>query len=695
LNLPEVRVLLPAAQQNAEPTETQSPVLQALRTFAPGRISRRYGVEHRYVRHWVPIPMDMRTVELDIATFAEGSDLGTFSFGCGPGTETFRCIRPWSIRTERPPPELLDSTNAMLEWRSRFDPVDDGDDVDIPSPSPWDDLAQALTVFVHARRSGVDLSRLAVASHATLAFERGRQASVDTTFTAEGQAAALGYTLDVDAIRLRARIPAFFAPGSGYRSDAQSMQSFRTAYFQHLVETDGTLLALANVFRLQWLAQLYMSLIVERALQDQVGLQDAHAAVSAQPVGAELQRALDVIFQALPAPADADVPADAGDHDPPRQRLHQALADLTDDPVVTRRIAELAPILWSDPDDSWQKWAAQRFAATLGAAVLEGADRVCRDVGAQNLVVDIQVDHPRATCEIWLSEPSIGGGGIVEEFTRRYADDPRRFFRLVESALAPSDFEIVDAEIARTLDLAVDDADVRNRLASVRSASSHAATTSSVRELLAALADHGVAVSHPVIAALNARVLRPGSSAQTDALLHRLVGRWRSEESRLGVEVDARVFAFVASASDDVDRAVPPPGGVTGDQRQRRFGTLYGLLWPRGSAVRSSSLRTYNPYHPHPPTDRALVLTAFRSTTPLVPLSDPDWRELLAAALVEGGAAILAAPAADARRLRSAIIEIQGIPVDVGFLMLHPRVIGFARDGAGLRARFELGEAFQ
>jgi len=150
LNLPEVRIQLPAAQQNAEPTETQSPVLQALRTFAPGRISRRYGIEHRYVRHWVPIPMDMRTVELDVATFAEGNDLGTFSFGRGQATETFRCIRPWSIRTERPPPELLDSTNAMLEWRSRFDPADDGDDVDIPSPSPWDELAQALTVFVHA-----------------------------------------------------------------------------------------------------------------------------------------------------------------------------------------------------------------------------------------------------------------------------------------------------------------------------------------------------------------------------------------------------------------------------------------------------------------------------------------------------------------------------------------------------------------
>ena len=40
-------------------------------------------------------------------------------------------------------------------------------------------------------------------------------------------------------------------------------------------------------------------------------------------------------------------------------------------------------------------------------------------------------------------------------------------------------------------------------------------------------------------------------------------------------------------------------------------------------------------------------------------------------------------------------MEVQGIPVDAGFLMLHPRVIGVARDGGGLRVRLELREAFQ
>jgi hypothetical protein len=438
-----------------------------------------------------------------------------------------------------------------------------------------------------------------------------------------------------------------------------------------------------------------MSVVVERALGDPVGLEEAHARLDRQSLATELEHSLDVIFRALPTSADADMPADADDPDPPRQRLHRALAALINDPPVTQRLTALAPVLWNEPDDSWQQWAAQRFAATLGAAMLEGANRLCRDIGAQSLVLDINVAHPEATCEIWLSEPSIGGGGIVEEFARRYGEDPRRFFRLVESALAPSDFEVVDTELMRALDLAVHDPEVRQLLADVRSTTSQTATTSAVWALSAALADHGISVSHPVTAALNARVLRPGSSAETDALLYSLLCRRRSEEARLGIEIDARVFAFVASASDELDRAVPPPAVGIDNQRQRRFATIYGLLWPRGSVVRASSLQAYNPYHPHPPTDRMLVLTALRPTAPVVALSDSDWRELLATSLVDGGTAFLSAPPAEVRNLRGAVMEVQAMPVDAGFLMLYPHVIGVARDGENVLVRLELREAYQ
>jgi hypothetical protein len=695
LNLPETVVHLPPAQRGAEETEHHLPVLQALRAFAPGRVSLRYGIEHRNVRHWVPIPLDNAEAELDLGAFVgQSAPLGEFAFHHGGVVERVQGIRPFSLRVEAPPRNLANSTNAMLEWRSQFQPTDAGDELHVPSPSAWDDIAPSFQLFMHARQSSVTVSRLAVASDVSLAFDDGRRSDTVVTFTSDGQKAALGFQLAVDAIRVRSRVPRFFDGASAYARDAASVRSFRAAYFVHLIERDRELNSRANVFQLQWLGQIYLSVVLERALRESIGIRTALDAADPEALSSELEQALDVIFQALPTDLDpGDPPGDAPE--PHRQRLHQTLAAMLHDPDVVARVSTLARVLWDHPDEAWQRWAADRYANTLAAAIREGADRLCREVGAQNLVLDVDVDHDDGLCTIWISEPSLGGGGIVEEFARRYNDDPRLYFQLVESALAPNDFEIVDGELSRILDLAVGDPEIAERFSTIRAQDGHAATTAAMRRLRAELAMRGLAVTHPVTAALSARVLRPGSSAQTDRALCDLVAQWRAEEARLGVEIDARVFAFAASASDAIDHVVPAVTAGASDPRQRRFATLYGLLWPRGSAVRASGLRSYNPYHLPPPTDRLLVSSALQHTTPIVQLSVPDWLERFGVGLVEHGAVLLAVSADSARLLRSATVEVLGRPLDAGYLMLYPRVVGFERDGTDIRVRFELREAFQ
>ena len=695
LNLPETVIHLPPALRGGEDTEQHLGVLQALRAFAPGRVSLRYGLEHRAVRHWVPVPLDAAESEIDLGEFVgQSTSLGQFTFRHDGVVERVEGIRPYSIRVVPPRRDLANSTNAMLQWRSQFEPSDEGDDLHVPSPSTWDDIGPSFRLFMHARQSDLTVSRLAVASRASLAFDDGSRSDTVVTFTSDGHKAALGFQLTVDAVRLRARVPRFFDGDSAYGDEDASVRSFRVAYFVHSIEQDPELIMRANVFQLQWLGQLYMSVLLERALREHIDIRAALDAAHPDELADQLEEALNVIFQALPTDLDLDDPP--GDAPTPhRQRLHQTLAAMLQDKDVVARISTLARVLWDEPDEGWQRWAADRYATTLAAAIREGADRLCREVGAQNLVLDVEVDHDELLCTIWISEPSLGGGGIVEEFARRYTDDPRLFFQLVESALAPNDFEIVDGELSRILGLAVEDAQIAERFATVRAQDGNAATTSAMRRLRADLTMRGIAVTHPVAAALSARVLRPGSSAPTDRLLFDLVSQWRAEEARLGVEIDARVFAFAASASNAIDHAVPAVTAGSSDPRQRRFATLYGLLWPRGSAVRASGLRSYNPYHPPAPTDRLLVSSALRRTTPFVNLSEPDWLERLGAGLVEHGAVLLTVVSDSPRRLRAAIVEVLGRPLDAGYLMLYPRVVGFQRDGTDIRVRFELREAFQ
>ena len=53
LDLPEVIVEVPPQTQYRNPTEEAMPVAQALREFAPGRVSRRFGINNAYNRHWL------------------------------------------------------------------------------------------------------------------------------------------------------------------------------------------------------------------------------------------------------------------------------------------------------------------------------------------------------------------------------------------------------------------------------------------------------------------------------------------------------------------------------------------------------------------------------------------------------------------------------------------------------------------
>src|SRR5262249_43228673 len=108
------------------------------------------------------------------------------------------------------------------------------------------------------------------------------------------------------------------------------------------------------------------------------------------------------------------------------------------------------------------------------------------------------------------------------------------------------------------------------------------------------LRERGVAWSHSVGATLATRVLRPGSSAATDALVIDVHDRWTRLETLLGFEVDARVAAFTLRNEVDVERAagLAPPANA----EAWRFSQIYGLLWPRGYEARSATLSAYSPF---------------------------------------------------------------------------------------------------
>jgi hypothetical protein len=571
----------------------------------------------------------------------------------------------------------------------------------LPMGTPWAAFLEELRFFTHNSRSGVEVRRFARTSTATINFQSGTPSETTIEFVegvgADATPVALGFGFRADGLVLRFRWPEDLDVGTA-SSNQEKVRGARTEYFRHLVLTSPALDGLANRFQRTWLAQVYLSSLVMVAIQEGLTLQEASLRLQASLPGA-MASVLDAIFQTLPS-TDQDA---NGQPSAVVQRVHGLLLAMIADPIIVQVLRTAGETLWREPDEGWHRYACERFRTTLAAALLHACESLCPEFGTKDLVVDVHpgprppgMSSPHDVQEVWLSEDGPGGGGIVEEIARRAAEDPRRFLRLMEAALMPTDFVTVDAELRRILQWADSDPSIRAALEAFRSAEGNDAAWQAFEALRDELNRRGVIASHAVMAATSARVLRPGSSAETDSVLRDLVDRWSNQEARLGVEVDARVFAYACADDDSLDLALEEVAArAPGDLRQWRFGTVFSLLWPRGTAVRSQGLSFRSPYADSPLPDPDLVADQLRAQVPRVSLGSQTRADEISEHLRLSGHVELVGSTSERVQLRREAVTLVATPVDVGGLLLYPRVVGLKTRPTETAVVLELREVLE
>lgn len=694
LNLPEVEIFTDPPRPGTPPESFFLPIMQAIRILAPGRVTRRFGYKVASESHWVP-PPDFQTRDqvLTVEDFCDVRDeAGTFQVVENGQVHDVRCVRPWRIHPVRVPVQVMPSSNAFLEWRSQIAPSREDDRLcfEPPRGTGWETVLGTLSFYTHSQRNHATVRRFAVASQANVLFRDGSQFDATVRFVnkSDGAPAAVGYTQESDAIAFRFRIPTDLGLSPDH-PNRRKLRAFRTAYFRNAVSDDEELSHVANIFQRDWLAQIYLSAIASHALNRTVSLEIAEQELHAGDLAGALDAVLLTIFQTVELPNGQQAP----------QRVRDDLQNLCHDQAVSRALRRLARALWAPPDEGWSRWAAERYKATLGGVLLEACIQSCPQLEAGDLYLDLDPGPrpadapplPEGNAEVWVTESTIGGGGIVEEILRSFVADPRRFFRIAESALSPTDFEVVDHELTRVLELTASDAEVKAALAAVRGADSYAALSSAAVNLRRLFARRGIAVTHAVMSALHARLLRPGSSPGTDELLRLLVRRWNRAEEALGIELDPRIYAYLASLEPDVHAHLGALGGVRLQDPFWRFQAVYGLLWPRGYQVRAHGLTSYNPFSEGAPPDREILLDLLRGSEPAIPVGPGSLAQARAALSVHGSAR-LNAPAEERRALKHAILQMVIAPAEVGYLHLYPSVVGLSQGPDGLSVTLDLRE---
>jgi hypothetical protein len=696
LNLPEIEILA-TMMRGEDETPNSMPAAQALREFAPGRISRRFGLWSDRSRHWIPVDLHPERQQIQIDAFCGDENrefIADYPAIEGPENTMVAVYRPFALRvSENPPQGMKDSSNAFMEWRTRLAPPE-GDNAgvpaDLPSRSSWSAIFQELRFFTHQANQPARCCRYSIGSRAELQMDDGTTHEVAARFAVGAKPAALGFEFEMDAIRARVRIP------ETWDLPAETIKALRAPFFRWRLMEEKRLDGVANFFQRQWIAEIVISALSATAMECESNLECAWEKLRSHAAPVSLNTVLDVIFQS--------VPSDADDSDPDsqiEQKRHTELTRLLNQDDLLAVLSDLVPLLWGELTHKWDAWLCECFLSSIGSALQSAIQQLCPELDVSDLLIDVESgfisSHENQThsksADIWISEQSPGGGGVIERLLPRITEDPRRFIDLLSGALSASDFEVADTELTRLVSIlsSAQDDSLRAAVRDVRSANSQGERITAFDELHRQLRMANVNTTHAVMAAVSGRILRPGSTDAMDSFLFDVLDRWRKEETRLGIEIDARALSFVLSDSDSLDRALGGAGNCdVGDLRQWRFSTTYGLLWPRGPQMRNYSLSLYNPYSRLVSPERLLLRGIISHGDPEVFFGSDHWREELALALSDRARAVLVGVRESSKALRENVLFSLVNPIDTGTLLQHPRIRGVLRREGDLLIPMEL-----
>jgi hypothetical protein len=700
LNLPEVEIVIPPSG-GTTPDSIMMPIVQAIREFAPGRVSRRYGLTHAFERHWICPTLDQNTRQaVPLEPYVRTDALGSWRVTAGTTAITLPVFRPRAYAVQQSPGTVVDTSNARINWRTQIVAREAGLTLEPPLGSTWTPFVKDVRFYSHHGLAPVEVRRMALGSSASIRYRDGTSYNKEFAFEMSGAAAALGFNLAVDAFCLRLRFPTELWSGLGGPDDSR-YRAMRTARYHDQARNGLYLGAVDNVFAREWLAQLLLSAITNEAMAKSISLEEACDNLANDRADLSLDQTLAILFQSQVVD-DANAPGNTQD------KLRQELSVLLANPQVRTSLFSMATILWTPIAADWEPWLRDRFAAIAAAAALSAILGLCPEIDGDGLVVDID-SGPRepddilagqAGTEIWISELAPGGNGQIEEALRQYAEDPRRFFSLMTAGLRENDFALSDHQIIQFLEKVVEtdpDGDVALATEAFREAygadESHARFTN----LRKRLADCGFVTFHAFMVALANRILRPGTSTRSDSFFLSAIRLWDAEEDRLGVELDARVIAYRLARRDDIDIALSFAGidAPTIHSDQWRFSVVYGLLWPRGGQIRQAGLRLESMFADLPLPDPLLLRSYLETGMDTIDVRDSDWQERCLERLAALGAIILLCPTADAGALADALSFLATNPVQTDYLSVFARVQAVRRVGENYQVDVDVAEAIQ
>lgn len=698
LNLAETEIIIPGNSEQSN----RMPVYSALKEFAPGRISKRFGINYKNERYWISPSPEAITghslTNLSISETGVFNNIGKFSYWKDKIQINVPVYCPVAFNLNVPDKNIADTSNAQLKWYSQFVPQNYPTWLETPIESAWKELIPQLGFFMHARHSPLEVRRFATGSHAEIGVGRSEKFHIDINFVHDDSTVALGYNFLADGVLFQIKPPSELISSIVDRSEKS--RSLRTMRFLDLAWKGEVLSSVQSPFLRLWIVDVFLSAITFEAIESIIELEAAITNIVSGTACISLDDVLTVLFQSQAQIVNEETELTSED------RLRKDLEVLLKNKDILEELQQHAKLLWEPISEEWLVWLSSVYQSTIGAAILKTIGDLCSSINVEDLSIDLdrgpggtpdispQNDEYK---EVWITEKSPGGSGLIEEFMRCYAEDPRRFFSMLRANLEMGEFELIDHQLIKLLSLVTEqETPVKSVISSIRTSESHEQLTDGTRQLRRELLKAGFLPFHGFWVSMANRLLRPASSFSTDAYLHSAIQKWRSEEQRLGIEIDMRVICYWLSKMPDIDSVIDESGIPPGQERQAwRLNAIYGLLWARGRSIRHAPLQTRNPFAELPPVERLLVIDTIKNERERVSVEEPHWLENAVELLARGKLVTLECHSENRALLGFALHELITNPVETGYLRVFARLQGIRQDRYILEADIEILEAAQ
>lgn len=668
--------------------ETESlPVRQGIAETCPGRVSKRYSVGDRESAYW----LKASALLLDGNDYDSEIDLHriypeTLAVDIVDGYSVYQ---PLAVELVSRPTNVLDSSNAIWDWRAHCRTKGEPHELPVPRTGIWGRAIRRCDAFLHRNGAAVEVTRYAPEVAFTIRIQRSdaRRGLLRfaTQETSEVSRQAIGYRHSVDAIRIVVPMKYLQALSDLRPADVDSL---RTDYFRHLVISSPALNRLFDGLTVQNLAASSLAMLTATAIGQKCTLKEAQSKLHDRSTAARK------VFETM-------VAAQADDQDDEARNLPNLVRQAWTNPDAVERMHAYEEVLWSDADENFMEWAKRRYLAALAMAFRIAAVSSVPDVAEDDLQVDVVLTEGKDDLEIYLSETSAGGLGQIERVVATWMSAPEVIPVGVQhaltfcprhrtvTALRGTLTHLVGAEVGDPL---------RDAFAKVRAANDFLSLRLGSEELKRAIRDAGMDPSRSVFVPIVARLLAGGSSEQTDALTAKLNDLLRTESERLRVQIDARVLAY-SCVHDPALRAeltsvLRSIGGGLAPEDSQLFRAAEQSLWEDCVHSCRECLDEHSRSGAEATPSRSLALWWFPVSPPVIKFdstSEPDeWWRIVRDELQRSRRIVVEAEGSLVATLMKRVQYLLAQEVDLDYLLVPISLAGIARSGGRWHVTLEL-----